>query len=144
MVDADEGPSIGEVFCGATIGHWKSEDVTCTLFLTKRRNEQCAAERKEFLGGNGGQSLCGCPFFALLSGAAKFAQYSCKISSVSSHSRDVNKKCRVATLLLTTQQNANIVILPDNDKLKGLFFFYTRRRGPDWQDCKANRVRNIG
>ena len=62
MVDADEGPSIGEVFCGATIGHWKSEDVTCTLFLTKRRNEQCAAERKEFLGGNGGQSLCGCPF----------------------------------------------------------------------------------
>jgi hypothetical protein len=33
MVDADEGPSIGEIFCGATIGHWKSEDVTCTIFF---------------------------------------------------------------------------------------------------------------
>ena len=112
--------------------------------MPQRRNEQCAAERKVFLGGNGGQSLCGCPFFGLLSGAAKFAQYSCKINSVSSHGREINKQRCVALPLLTTQQNANIVILPDNDKLEGLFFLHTRRRGPDWQDVKANRVRNIG
>ena len=62
MLDADVRPSIGEVFCGATIGHWKSKNAACNVVSAWRSIKQCAFERKEFLGGNGGQSLCGRPF----------------------------------------------------------------------------------
>ena len=64
MLDADVRPSIGEVFCGATIGHWKSENAACNVIQAFLNIKQSAFERKKFLGGNGGSRFAAALFYA--------------------------------------------------------------------------------